>query len=58
MVWMVFGDPNSTMIVYMDLLGYETKIVVPSCPFSFWVPLLKPNRRKKCTLIVRGYSGT
>ena len=27
---------------------------VPFCPFSFWVPLLKPNRRKKGALIIKG----
>ena len=28
--------------------------VVPFCLFSFWVPLLKPNSRKKGTLIFKG----
>ena len=27
--------------------------VVPFCPFSFWVPLLKPSSRKKGTLIIK-----
>ena len=31
--------------------------VVPFYPFSFWVPLLKPNSRKKGTLIIRGLLG-
>ena len=31
--------------------------VVPFCPFSFWVPLVKPNSRKKGTLIVKGLLG-
>ena len=31
--------------------------VVPFCPFSFWVPLLKPNSRKKGTLIIKGLLG-
>ena len=31
--------------------------VVPFYPFSFWVPLLKPNSRKKDTLIVKGLLG-
>ena len=26
-------------------------------PFSFWVPLLKPNSRKKGTLIIKGLLG-
>ena len=28
--------------------------VVPFYPFSFWVPLLKPNSRKKGTLTIKG----
>ena len=28
--------------------------VVPFYPFSFWVPLLKPNSRKKGNLIIKG----
>ena len=31
--------------------------VVPFCPFSFLVPLLKPNSRKKGTLIMKGLLG-
>ena len=31
--------------------------VVPFYPFSFWVPLLKPNSKKKGTLIVKGLLG-
>ena len=31
--------------------------VEPFYPFSFWVPLLKPNSRKKGTLIVKGLLG-
>ena len=31
--------------------------VVPFYPFSFWVPLLKPNSRKKGALIVKGLLG-
>ena len=31
--------------------------VVPCYPFSFWVPLLKPNSRKKGTLIIKGLLG-
>ena len=31
--------------------------VVPFYPFSFWVPLLKPNSRKKGTLIMKGLLG-
>ena len=31
--------------------------VVPFYPFSFWVPLLKPNSRKKGTLIIKGLLG-
>ena len=31
--------------------------VVPFCPFSFWVPLLKPNSREKGTLIIKGLLG-
>ena len=31
--------------------------VVPFYPFSFWVPLLKPNSRKKGTRIVKGLLG-
>ena len=30
---------------------------VPFYPFSFWVPLLKPNSRKKGTLIIKGLLG-
>ena len=44
---------------YMDhsgilLLGSP---VVPFYPFSFWVPVLKPNSRKKGTLIIKGLLG-
>ena len=31
--------------------------VVPFYPFSFWVPLLEPNSRKKGTLIIKGLLG-
>ena len=31
--------------------------VVPFYPFSFWLPLLKPNSRKKGTLIIKGPLG-
>ena len=31
--------------------------VVPFYPFSFWVPLLKPNSRKKGSLIIKGLLG-
>ena len=31
--------------------------VVPFCPFSFWVPLLTPNRSEMGTLIVKGLLG-
>ena len=31
--------------------------VVAFYPFSFWVPLLKPNSRKKGTLIIKGLQG-
>ena len=31
--------------------------VVPFYPFSFWVPLLKPNSRKKGTLTIKGLLG-
>ena len=31
--------------------------VVPFDPFSFWVPFLKPNSRKKGTLIIKGLLG-
>ena len=31
--------------------------VVPFCLFPFWVPLLKPNSRKKGTLIIKGPLG-
>ena len=31
--------------------------VVPFCPFSFWVRLLKPNIRKKGTLMIKGLLG-
>ena len=31
--------------------------VVPFYPFSFWVPLLIPNSRKKGTLIIKGLLG-
>ena len=31
--------------------------VVPFYPFSFWVPFLKPNSRKKGTLIIKGLLG-
>ena len=31
--------------------------VVPFYPFSFWVPLLKPNSREKGTLIIKGLLG-
>ena len=31
--------------------------MVPFYPFSFWVPLLKPNSRKKGTLIFKGLLG-
>ena len=31
--------------------------VVPFYPFSFWVSLLKPNSRKKGTLIIEGLLG-
>ena len=30
---------------------------MPFCPFSFWVPLLKPKSRKKGTLIIEGLLG-
>ena len=31
---------------------------MPFYPFSFWVPLLKPNSRKKGTLIIKGFQGS
>ena len=31
--------------------------VVPFYPFSFWLPLLKPNSRKKGTLIIKALLG-
>ena len=31
--------------------------VVPFYPFCFWVPLLRPNSRKKGTLIIKGLLG-
>ena len=31
--------------------------VVPFCPFSLGLPLLKPNSRKKGTLIIKGLLG-
>ena len=31
--------------------------VVPFYPVSFWVPLLKPNSRKKGALIIKGLLG-
>ena len=31
--------------------------VVPFYPFSFWVPLLKPNSRKQGTLTIKGLLG-
>ena len=31
--------------------------VVPFYPFSFWLPLLKPNSRRKGTLIIKGLLG-
>ena len=37
-----------------ELLGAP---VVPFYPFSFWVPVLKPNSRKKGTLIIKGLLG-
>ena len=39
---------------FRDYLGPP---VVPFCPFSFWAPLLKPNSRKKGTLIFKGLLG-
>ena len=38
-------------------LGRPGSPVVPFYPFSFWVPLLKPNSRKKGTLIIKGLLG-
>ena len=46
-----FLGRNSIIVVYMDPLGNLGSPVVPFYPFSFWVPLLKPNSRKKGTLI-------
>ena len=46
-------QPNRTAVV-LQKLGSP---VVPFCPFSFWVPLLKPISRKKCTLISKGLLG-
>ena len=31
--------------------------VVPFYPFSFWVPLLKPDSRKKGSLTIKGLLG-
>ena len=39
---------------YVVILGAP---VVPFYPFSFWGPLLKPNSRKKGTLIIKGLLG-
>ena len=37
----------------LDVLGFPVGLF---CPFSFWVPLLKPNSRENGTLIfLRGY---
>ena len=44
------GDPTPT-------ITYLGSPVVPFYPFSFWVPLLKPNSRKKGTLIIKGLLG-
>ena len=47
--------------VFMGLVwGHHYSLgapVVPFYPFSFWVPLLKPNSRKKGTLIIKGLLG-
>ena len=37
-----------------EYLGGCYSPVLPFYPFSFWVPLLKPNSRKKGTLIIKG----
>ena len=37
--------------------SYLGSPVVPFYPFSFGVPLLKPNSRKKGTLIIKGLLG-
>ena len=37
--------------------GYLGFPVLSFCPFSFWVPLLKPNSREKGTPIIKGLLG-
>ena len=47
----------------LQVLGCLGSPVVPFYPFSLWLPLLKPNSRKKGTLIIKrlrgnlGYAG-
>ena len=46
--------------MYFFRFGLAGKLgspVGPFCPFSFWVPFLKPNSSKKGTLIIKGLLG-
>ena len=53
-LWNVHYIPGPLCILKISTLGSP---VVPFYPFSFWVPLLKPNSRKKGTLIIKGLLG-
>ena len=66
--WGYLAYPKALRTHILRLLGRKTisyKVfgpflgspVVPFYPFSFWVPLLKPNSRKKGTLIIKGLLG-
>ena len=51
------GSPLlSSLRVYLSV-SYLGSPVVPFCPFCLGVSLLKPNIRKKGTLIIKGLLG-
>ena len=49
---------NMVLTTFLPCMGVSFMLklgspVVPFYPFSFWVPLLKPNSRKKGALIIK-----
>ena len=52
-------DSGLCLIAFLGLVGmvHNGSPVVPFYPFSFWVPLLKPNSSKKGTLIIKELLG-
>ena len=55
--WMLSIRSQEYDINYSSQDSFSRFPSVPFYPFSFWVPLLKPNSRKKGTLIIKGLLG-